>query len=96
MVHYVQELVTGQSVIKDVQEVIPKPPCTIQIYFEDYGHLESSSVNQILRNYNEFINLTFRNKTQRFDVLRIQKLAKLFGITMTLQDIYDHEFNPKR
>lgn len=74
----------------------PKPNCTIPIYFEDYTHLEDLPINKILRSYNEFISLTFGNKSQKYDIERIQKVGKVFGINLTLKEIYEEELNPKR
>jgi len=56
--------------------IIEIEPCTIEISRKDYTHLNQHPINQILRLYNEFLKMTFKNKTPYFDILKIHKVYK--------------------
>mmetsp|Transcript_33009 Transcript_33009/g.32362 ORF Transcript_33009/g.32362 Transcript_33009/m.32362 type:complete len:180 (+) Transcript_33009:1109-1648(+) len=57
-------------------------PSSIKIFKEDYTHLDDCLINNVLQDYNNFVNLTFKNKGDEYDFCNIKRLAKRFGIVI--------------
>ena len=66
-----------------------RDPCTIQIYKQDYTHLDDWETNRLFRDFNTFCQLTFKNKNANYEFPHIKHLAKKFGININTKVILE-------
>lgn len=74
----------------------PYDPCTIEIFRKDYTHLDDCKINSTLKDYNMFITLTLKNKSETYDIPSIKYLSKRLSLSIPqkfFQDTVSQNFD---
>lgn len=71
------------------------PKSTINNINPEFTHLKNCKINKMFRNYNEFINLSFKSKYPTYDTNQIVKIGKLLGLKISPQQINHENFQKK-
>lgn len=70
-------------------------PTSIKILKETENELSTCKINQVFKDFNTFIKLTFKHKGDDFDFPHIRHVAKKFGIPINKQEIMEKGFKDK-